>query len=119
MEKVRIGHDNSGRDPSWYLDEVMIILREDCWVFPCHDWLDEARGDTERMLFPEIKTFAQEPDLEDLIAYLQGNDVVLIVNAEAYLQHLFFRDEGIKTKFRYVQRTSHCVKESHLTMCTR
>ncbi|XP_028399626.1 lipoxygenase homology domain-containing protein 1-like isoform X2 [Dendronephthya gigantea] len=100
LEKVRIGHDNSGRDPSWYLDEVMVILRDECWVLPCHDWLDENRGDTERMLFPETKTFAQEPDLEDLIAYLGSNDVVLIVNAEAYLQHLFYKDDGIKTKFR-------------------
>ncbi|XP_046860542.1 lipoxygenase homology domain-containing protein 1-like isoform X2 [Xenia sp. Carnegie-2017] len=101
LEKVRIGHDNSGRDPSWYLDEVMIILREECWVLPCHDWLDEVREcDTERILFPEMKTFAEEPELEDLIEYLRSDDVVLIVNAEAYLQHLFFKDEETKNKFR-------------------
>lgn len=78
----------------------MIILREECWVLPCHDWLDEVRGDTERILFPEMKTFAEEPELEDLIEYLRSDDVVLIVNAEAYLQHLFFKDEEIKNKFR-------------------
>ena len=53
------------------------------------------------MLFPETKTFAQEPDLEDLIEYLGSNDVVLIVNAEAYLLHLFYKDDSIKTKFRW------------------
>ena len=49
----------------------------------------------------ETKTFAQEPDLEDLIEYLGSNDVVLIVNSEAYLQHLFYKDDGIKSRFRY------------------
>lgn len=54
LEKVRIGHDNSGREPAWYLDEITIILRDQCWVLPCHDWLDENRGDTERILYPGI-----------------------------------------------------------------
>lgn len=51
-------------------------------------------------LFTERKTYAHEPDLQDLIEYLQTDDVTLIVNAANYLQHLCYSDEQVKIKVR-------------------
>lgn len=48
----------------------------------------------------ERKTYAHEPDLQDLIEYLQSDDVTLIVNAANYLQHLSYSDEQVKVKVR-------------------
>ena len=50
--------------------------------------------------FSERKTYAHEPDLQDLIEYLQTDDVTLIVNAANYLQHLSYSDEQVKVKVR-------------------
>ncbi|XP_074880427.1 oxygen-regulated protein 1 [Buteo buteo] len=54
LYKIRIGHDNTGNDPSWYLEEVRlervvppsdeeICLRMDCWLAE-----DKGEGDTWR-----------------------------------------------------------------------
>ena len=50
--------------------------------------------------FPERKTYAHEPDLQDLIEYLQSDDITLIVNSASYLQHLSYSDEQVKVKVR-------------------
>ena len=52
------------------------------------------------LLFIERKTYAHEPDLQDLIEYLQTDDTTLIVNAANYLQHLSYSDEQVKVKVR-------------------
>ena len=54
------------------------------------------------LLFTERKTYAHEPDLQDLLEYLESDDVTLIVNAANYLQHLSFSDDQVKIKVRYV-----------------
>ena len=54
----------------------------------------------DESLFAERKTYAHEPDLQDLIEYLQTDDVTLIVNAANYLQHLSYSDEQVKIKVR-------------------
>lgn len=53
MEKVRIGHDGRGLGTGWYLEEVVIIVHDECWIFPCNQWLAdyEDDGKTERDLF--------------------------------------------------------------------
>lgn len=54
LYKIRIGHDNTGNDPSWYLEEVRlervvppsdeeICLRMECWLAE-----DKGEGDTWR-----------------------------------------------------------------------
>ena len=39
--KIQIGHDNSGEDPSWFLNEISIIdiQANSRWKFPCYRWL--------------------------------------------------------------------------------
>lgn len=41
LVKVQVGHDNSGEDPSWFLNEISItdIQANSRWRFPCYRWL--------------------------------------------------------------------------------
>ena len=36
-----MGHDNSGRSPDWYLEEVAVDVpdRDEQYAFPCYRWL--------------------------------------------------------------------------------
>uniref|UniRef100_A0A3Q0R7C3 Lipoxygenase homology PLAT domains 1 n=1 Tax=Amphilophus citrinellus TaxID=61819 RepID=A0A3Q0R7C3_AMPCI len=60
IEKIRIGHDNSGTNPGWHLDRVEIRrqLRKgkgsETTIFPCERWLakSEDDGETVRELVP-------------------------------------------------------------------
>ncbi|KAK2837787.1 hypothetical protein Q5P01_014999 [Channa striata] len=47
LEKIRIGHDNSGASPGWFLDWVMIDApsQGQKLCFPCGRWLDKAEDD--------------------------------------------------------------------------
>jgi hypothetical protein len=54
IEKVLVGHDNSGLAPGWFLDHIVVEspsagLKQ---VFPCEKWLakDKEDGKIERML---------------------------------------------------------------------
>ena len=51
---VRIGHDNSGTAPSWFLEDVVILETQtmNSWTFSNNQWLALERGDgrIERML---------------------------------------------------------------------
>ena len=42
---VRIGHDGRGLGTGWFLEEVMIIVHDECWVFPCMRWLADYEDD--------------------------------------------------------------------------
>ena len=54
IQAVRIGHDNSGKSPSWYLEEIVIKDRQtqESYTFSNNGWLALERGDgrIERML---------------------------------------------------------------------
>lgn len=44
-----MGHDNSGRDPDWYLEEVTIDVPDkgEQYIFPCHRWLVGSQRDVD------------------------------------------------------------------------
>ena len=44
----------------------------------------------------------QEPDIPDLIDYMQSGDETKIINAAGYLQHLCYTKETVKDKVRYL-----------------
>ncbi|KAG2458082.1 LOXH1 protein, partial [Polypterus senegalus] len=46
LYKIRIGHDNSGESPGWFLEEVILqeILTEKDLILPVKEWLDEEKG---------------------------------------------------------------------------
>ena len=54
IQSVRIGHDNSGKGPSWFLEEIVIVDQQanHSWTFTVREWLALERGDgrTERLL---------------------------------------------------------------------
>ena len=54
IQAVRIGHDNSGSSPSWFLEDVVIKDKQtqQSWTFSNNGWLALERGDgrIERML---------------------------------------------------------------------
>lgn len=47
LTKIRIGHDNSGGGPAWYLDKVVIEDTEDSnrYEFECDKWLADDEDD--------------------------------------------------------------------------
>lgn len=42
-----------------------------------------------------------EPDIPDLLDYMQSSDVTKATHAAFYLQHLCYNDENVKNKVRY------------------
>ena len=53
--------------------------------------------------------FGQEPDIPDLIDYMQSGDELKIINAARYLQHLCYSKESVtkdKVKFLVENATS-------------
>ena len=51
---VRVGHDNSGTSPSWFLEDIIIMDKQTqtSWTFANNEWLALERGDgrIERMI---------------------------------------------------------------------
>ena len=47
IEKVKIGHDNTGVAAGWHLEEVVIECAEinKKWIFACNRWLDADQDD--------------------------------------------------------------------------
>ena len=66
IQGVRIGHDNSGESPSWFLEEIVILDKQfnQSWTFTASQWFALERGDgrIERMfeLAPSQVDFNQE-----------------------------------------------------------
>ena len=51
---IRIGHDNGGENPSWFLADVRITDSQthEQWNFPCTKWLTVEGGNTELVIEP-------------------------------------------------------------------
>ena len=47
IQRVQIGHDNFGDNPSWYLEEILIrdVQSRKCWKFLASQWFALERGD--------------------------------------------------------------------------
>eukprot|EP00047_Mylnosiga_fluctuans_P014195 m.36272 g.36272 ORF g.36272 m.36272 type:complete len:2392 (+) comp5381_c0_seq2:48-7223(+) len=54
LEKIRVGHDNSGPSPGWYVERIEVERPDPLttWTFPCDRWFakDEDDGQIEREL---------------------------------------------------------------------
>lgn len=66
IQAVRIGHDNSGESPSWFLEEIVVIDEQvnHAWAFTSSQWLALEREDgrIERIIeqAPNEGTFRHE-----------------------------------------------------------
>ncbi|XP_054033763.1 lipoxygenase homology domain-containing protein 1 [Dryobates pubescens] len=69
LKKLRIGHDNTGSSPSWFLERVEIIdLKESTtYYFPCQRWLavEEDDGQIVRELVPVDEAFVKKDTEND------------------------------------------------------
>jgi molecular chaperone DnaK (HSP70) len=56
IDKIKIGHDNSGFAPGWHLNRVEVLNKNSGlnYLFKCNEWLSATESDfqTERILFP-------------------------------------------------------------------
>eukprot|EP00727_Mastigamoeba_balamuthi_P014270 m51a1_g9466 putative sh2 domain-containing protein (1365) ;mRNA; f:547094-557090 len=91
LSRVLVSHDNSGMDPSWFLDKIVVreadppsssgpaAIPGRVWEFPCGAWLAADRGDrqTSRELHlraPESpKAASKEPPRKYGISTVTGN----------------------------------------------
>ena len=66
IQAVRVGHDNSGESPSWFLEEIVVIDEQvnQSWAFTSSQWLALEREDgrIERIIeqAPNEGTFVHE-----------------------------------------------------------
>ena len=58
LRKLHVGHDSSGEDPSWFLNEITItdMRNQSQWTFPCYRWLALEHEDG----CPSIELFARQ-----------------------------------------------------------
>jgi len=84
LEKITIGHDNTGSRPGWFLDKVEIIRDSPHkkWTFPCEQWLavDEGDGKISRVL-PVLK----KPRVYNVSVYT-GNESYAGTDANVYIK---------------------------------
>lgn len=57
LTEVRIMHDNSGVNPSWYLKDIKVALdgSDKLWYFPCDQWLDKKEDGISDLFLPVAK----------------------------------------------------------------
>jgi len=58
MKYIYIGHDNSGRGPGWYLDQVVIHSTSSGieQTFDCADWLEQTKTNSSQRKLTENKS---------------------------------------------------------------
>lgn len=64
LYKIRIGHDNTGNDPSWYLEEVRleraVPLSDKEICLPIESWLSEDQDEVDTWREVAIRNLAEE-----------------------------------------------------------
>lgn len=56
IHKIRIRHDNEGKNPDWFLKMIEIIVdSKEKYIFICNKWLSMSKDDMviERVLYEE------------------------------------------------------------------
>lgn len=111
---LHIWHDNSGDNPSWYLDHVAIrdVLTDEKWNFMCRDWLAVESGDgrTEKVLYVA--------NINEMANYRY---LFLSHSADGlYDEHLWISvaAKPPQSSFSRVQRASCCMSILFCTMIT-
>ncbi|XP_026526062.1 lipoxygenase homology domain-containing protein 1 [Notechis scutatus] len=107
--KIRIGHDNSGTNPSWYLNEIrfqkMNFPSEQEMCFPVNCWLSEDQGDGDT--WREIPIRRPKKNLLPLVVYeinvYTGTQSGAETNSNVYIN--IFGNQGDSGK-RKLQKSS-------------
>uniref|UniRef100_A0A8C3RE76 Oxygen-regulated protein 1 n=1 Tax=Cyanoderma ruficeps TaxID=181631 RepID=A0A8C3RE76_9PASS len=126
LYKIRIGHDNTGNDPSWYLEEVrlerVVPLSDEEICLSIESWLSEDKdeGDTWREV--AIRNPAEE--LLPLLAYevhvYTGAKLGAETDSDVYINIIGTRGDAGKrklhrsknnnVKFRHGQMDIFCIR---------
>ena len=100
---VRIGHDNSGKSPSWFLEAVVVLDKQtrNSWTFSSSQWLALERGDgrIERTL--ETSTNQLKFNKEVVRRWWMG-----LIEKHIWVSVL---TKPATVRFSRVQRTSCCL----------
>ncbi|XP_019626124.1 PREDICTED: polycystic kidney disease protein 1-like 2 [Branchiostoma belcheri] len=111
LNAVHVWHDNTGGDPSWYLNKIVVIDcdKDDKYTFICDKWLavEEGDGKVDRLL-----AIATEKELSSI-----GNVFSSKTSKDFRDGHLWFSVMGrpAYSRFTRVQRLSCCLS---LLLCT-
>ncbi|KAJ7338826.1 hypothetical protein JRQ81_012728, partial [Phrynocephalus forsythii] len=112
LYKIRIGHDNSGPDPSWYLKEIrlqrMSLPSEQELCFPVNCWLSEDRDDGDT--WQEIAVRRPGKALLPLVLYeinvYTGSNPGAETNSNVYITLFGSRGDSGKRKL-HTSRTNN------------
>ncbi|XP_078332217.1 lipoxygenase homology domain-containing protein 1-like isoform X5 [Crassostrea virginica] len=90
VNRIRIGHDNTGFGPGWYLDKVIV---DDCdnnivYEFPCERWLadDEDDGALFRDLLPGVGVASSYGGVPYVITVMTGDKKNAGTSARVFIQ---------------------------------
>ncbi|XP_023776871.1 lipoxygenase homology domain-containing protein 1-like [Cyanistes caeruleus] len=126
LYKIRIGHDNTGNDPSWYLKEVRlertVPLSDEEICLPVESWLSEDKdeGDTWR----EVAVRRPAEELLPLLVYevhvYTGAKLGAETDSNVYInltgtrgdagKRKLHRSKNNNVKFRHGQMDIFCIK---------
>ena len=75
MISVQIGHDISGDDPSWFLNEILIMdhQTDKQWAFRCYCWLALERDDGNTTRVCHTDTNKKDDEFKRAFSYLRRN----------------------------------------------
>ncbi|XP_056680371.1 lipoxygenase homology domain-containing protein 1 [Monodelphis domestica] len=108
LKKIRIGHDNTGKSPGWFVDWVEIDIPSlgKCLTFPCGQWLgkEEDDGAIYRDLFcAELKTKTYTPYIPYEITIYTSD--VFAAGTDASIFIVIYGCDAICTQQKYLCAT--------------
>ena len=93
---LKFSIDQCSVDLSYYLNsDLVFFLFFFCFIF-------------QSCFLVVFLLVGQEPDIPDLIDFMQSGDELKIINAARYLQHLCYSKESVKDKVRYLAENAVC-----------
>ncbi|KAM9102483.1 lipoxygenase homology domain-containing protein 1 [Sarcophilus harrisii] len=105
LQKIRIGHDNTGKSPGWFVDWVEVDMPSlgKCLTYPCGRWLgkEEDDGSTYRDLFhAELQTKTYTPYIPYEITIYTSD--VFAAGTDASIFIVIYGCDGICTQQKYL-----------------
>ncbi|XP_075561182.1 oxygen-regulated protein 1 [Pelecanus crispus] len=126
LYKIRIGHDNTGNDPSWYLEEVrlerVVPLSDEEICLPIECWLAEDKGEGDTWREVAIRNPAKEllPLLVYEVHVYTGAKLGAETDSNVYINLIGTRGDAGKrklhrsknnnVKFQHGQMDIFCIK---------
>ncbi|XP_029466481.1 polycystic kidney disease protein 1-like 2 [Rhinatrema bivittatum] len=111
LQRIRLWHDNSGDNPSWYVNRVLVHdpALDQKWYFLCNSWLSIDVGEC---VLDKVFTTATEQDLK------QFSNLFFLKTTQGFRDsHIWYSvfSRSPRSSFTRVQRVSCCFS---LLLCT-